>query len=40
MLQAIAHEILARIPDARSRPPEFLYPSNRVYADELKRLAS
>jgi chromosome partitioning protein len=40
MLQAIADEILARIPEARSRPPEFLYPSNRMYAEGLKRLAS
>lgn len=36
---AIANEILRRIPEARSRPPEFLHFENRIH-QELRRAAS
>jgi chromosome partitioning protein len=39
-LCALAQEILARVPEARSRAPEFLHPENRGRAGDLREVAS
>jgi len=39
-INAIAEEILRRVPEARSRPPEFLHFENRVIVQENRKVAS
>lgn len=39
-VDAVAQEILARIPVARSKPPEFLHFENRILNDDARRVAS